>query len=64
MVVGPDLAIAVGRSIYLEMNAKLQTHTLALGGNLTYLDPEEVKIVPHQDYLRAWDLWKRKALAK
>jgi ribulose-5-phosphate 4-epimerase/fuculose-1-phosphate aldolase len=63
VVVGPDLPIAVGRSIYLEMNAKLQAQAMILDKTVTYLDPEEVcKVVPQQDYRRAWELWKRKAL--
>jgi len=65
VVVGADLPLAVGRSIYLELNARLQVQTIALGGDVTYLDPEEVsKVVAVQDYARAWELWKRKALAK
>ena len=65
VVVGANLPLAVGRSIYLELNARLQVQTIALGGDVTYLDPEEVsKVVAVQDYARAWELWKRKALAK
>jgi ribulose-5-phosphate 4-epimerase/fuculose-1-phosphate aldolase len=65
VVVGTDLPRAVGRSIYLELNARLQVQTMALGGNATYLDREEVqKVVAVQDYARAWELWKRTALAK
>ena len=65
VVVGPNLPIAVGRSFYLEMNAKLQAQAMTLGDKVTYLDPEEVrKMVLIQDYRRAWDLWKRKAMAK
>ena len=65
VVVGADLPLAVGRSIYLELNARLQVQAIALGGAVTYLDPEEVsKVVAVQDYARAWELWKRKALAK
>ncbi len=65
VVVGADLPLAVGRSIYLELNARLQVQAIALGGDVTYLDPEEVrKVVAVQDYARAWELWKRKALAK
>src|SRR5262245_21541384 len=60
VVVAGALPVAVGRSIYLELNARLQIHTMALGGPVTYLDREEVrKVVAVQDYARAWDLWKR-----
>jgi len=69
VVVGRGLPTAVGRSIYLEMNAKLQAQAMALGGNITYLDPEEARIRADRattgpGYARAWELWKRKALAK
>jgi HCOMODA/2-hydroxy-3-carboxy-muconic semialdehyde decarboxylase len=64
-VVGPSLSFAVGRSIYLELNAKLQAQAMALGGTITYLDPEEArKVEARRNYNRAWELWKRKALAK
>ena len=64
VVVGPDLPIAVGRSIYMEMNARLQVQALALGGNVTYLHAEEVrKVEARQDYERSWYMWRRKALA-
>jgi len=67
VVVGPSLPQAVFRSVYLEMNARLQAQAMALGGPVTYLDPEEAKqaagsvgsTVP-----RPWELWKKKALAK
>ena len=68
VVVGASLPIAVGRSIYLELNAKLQTQAIALGGTITYLDPQEARRVvaggENGGYLRAWELWKRKAGVK
>jgi ribulose-5-phosphate 4-epimerase/fuculose-1-phosphate aldolase len=68
VVVGASLPIVVGRSIYLENNAKLQTQAIALGGTITYLDPQEARRVmaagENGGYLRAWELWKRKAAAR
>jgi len=67
VVVGPSLPIVVRRSINLELNAKLQAQAMALGGNITYLDPEEVrKIMAREDagLDRAWELWKRQSMAK
>jgi len=65
VTVGPNLPHAVGRSIYLEVNAKLQAQAMALGGTITYLDPEEArKVEARRDYVRPWELWKRKALVK
>jgi ribulose-5-phosphate 4-epimerase/fuculose-1-phosphate aldolase len=68
VVVGASLPVVVGRSIYLELNAKLQTQAIALGGTITYLDPQEARRVmaagENGGYLRAWELWKRKAGVK
>lgn len=65
VVVGANLVEAVGRSIYLQMNARLQAQAMALGEPLTYLDPEEVrKATAGPSYERAWELWKRKAMAR
>jgi ribulose-5-phosphate 4-epimerase/fuculose-1-phosphate aldolase len=35
-VVGSTILVAVGRSIYLEMNARLQAQAIGLGGEITY----------------------------
>ena len=68
VVVGENLPRAVGRSVYLEMNARLQMQALALagpGGKITYLDADEVKASdPVQDYKRAWPMWRAKALGE
>jgi HCOMODA/2-hydroxy-3-carboxy-muconic semialdehyde decarboxylase len=68
VVVGENLPRAVGRSIYLEQSARMQMQALLLagpGGRITYFDPAEVQAsVSRQDYVRAWPLWRDKALAK
>ena len=67
-VVGRSLPFAVGRSVYLELNARVQLQAIALGGPVTYLDPAEAQKVmdagENGSYERPWELWKRKALAK
>jgi len=64
-VTGEDLQRAVGRSIYLEMSARMQMQALLLSSKITYFDAAEVKAsAPVQDYKRAWPLWREKALAK
>jgi len=64
-VVGASVPEAVARSIYLQMDARLEAQAIALGGEITYLDPEEVrKIGGLGGYDRAWNLWKRKAMAR
>ncbi len=65
VVVGETLARAVGRSVYLEMSARMQMQALLLaqGGRITYLDEAEVRAsMPVQDYNRAWPMWRARAL--
>jgi HCOMODA/2-hydroxy-3-carboxy-muconic semialdehyde decarboxylase len=68
VTVGQNLTRAVGRSVYLEMCARLQMQAMAIagpGGKITYLDDGEVRAsAPRQDYERAWNLWRSKALAQ
>lgn len=64
VVVASSLPEVVGRSIYMQMNATLQTQALVLGGQITYLDPAEARQVTLVGYQRAWELWKRKAMGQ
>jgi ribulose-5-phosphate 4-epimerase/fuculose-1-phosphate aldolase len=65
VVVGDSLPQVVGRSYYLQMNAKLQAQAMALGGEITYLDAgEAANTEAFGGYERAWDLWRRKAVGK
>ena len=61
---GTSLSMAVGRSVYLERSAKIQAEATALGGEITYLDPEAARAMADNSYERAWELWKRKLLIK
>jgi ribulose-5-phosphate 4-epimerase/fuculose-1-phosphate aldolase len=67
-VVGATIPIAVGRSIYLELNARIQAQAMTLGGNITYLDPQEAQKMmdggENRGYERPWELWKAKASGK
>jgi len=64
-IVGPTLQHVVGRAVYLEVGARLQAQAIALGTPVTYLDPEEGrKIEARRDYIRPWELWKRKVTGK
>jgi HCOMODA/2-hydroxy-3-carboxy-muconic semialdehyde decarboxylase len=67
-VVGSTIPIAVGRSIYLDVNAKVQAQAMALGGNITYLDPQEAQKMmdagENRSYERPWEAWKAKAMGK
>ena len=63
VIVGSSLRQAVGRSVYLQLNAQLQMEAIALGGKIEYLSPEESrKSGAPDDYRRAWSDWKRKIL--
>jgi HCOMODA/2-hydroxy-3-carboxy-muconic semialdehyde decarboxylase len=59
VVVGVSLPVAVGRAVYLDLNARMQVQAVMLGGQPAYLDPEEARQanVPTQ-YDRDWELWK------
>ena len=68
VTVGESLPRAVGRSVYLEMSARMQLQAIVIagtGGKITYLDEHEVRAsVPTQDYSRAWPMWRAHALAR
>jgi HCOMODA/2-hydroxy-3-carboxy-muconic semialdehyde decarboxylase len=67
VVVGASLQVAVGRSVYLEQNARMQfqAHALAGGGAITFMDDKEVAAnVAWQDYGRFWNLVRTKMLKK
>jgi len=68
-VVGENLQRAVGRTVYLEQNARMQFQATVLAGGdsarIVFMDDAEVQAnVSWQNYDRAWNLWKMKALAK
>jgi ribulose-5-phosphate 4-epimerase/fuculose-1-phosphate aldolase len=66
-VVGPDLPHAVFRSVYSEVNARLQAQAMALGGKVTYLNAEEARLAETSmsgTLARPWELWRKKAMSK
>ena len=67
VVVGPSLQHAVFRAIYTEVNARLQTVAIGLGGKVRYLSDAEGDNVTNQqpgNIARAWELWKERAERK
>lgn len=67
VVVGESLQIAVGRSVYLEQNARLQFQAELLAGRthgpITFMDEEEVAAnVVWQEYGRFWNLVRERML--
>ena len=67
-VAGPSLPFAVGRSIYLEMNARIQAQAMGLAESVVYLDPGEAQAVldsgENREYQRPWEMWKRQAMGQ
>jgi HCOMODA/2-hydroxy-3-carboxy-muconic semialdehyde decarboxylase len=67
VVVASTVPMAVFRAYYSNVNAQMQMQAMSLGGNVTYMTPEESqKTLGTIDQIhgRAWDLWKRAALEK
>ena len=66
--VGENLQRAVGRSVYLELNARMQFQAIVLAGSkgkITFMDAKEVAAnVSWQNYDRSWNLWRIRALSK
>ena len=63
VTVAGGLPLVVFRSVYTEVNARLQAQAMGLGGAVTYLSPEEAKRAEASvagTVARPWELWKRK----
>lgn len=65
VVVGESLQVAVGRSVYLEQNARMQFQAELLAGrnqgSITFMDDREVAAnVVWQEYGRFWNLVRNK----
>lgn len=66
--VGENLPRAVGRSVYLEQNARMQFQAMMLAGprgKVVYMDAKEcIANASWQNYDRSWNLWRTKWLAR
>jgi ribulose-5-phosphate 4-epimerase/fuculose-1-phosphate aldolase len=61
VTVGPSVKLAVFRAYYTDVNARLQSQAIALGGEANYLTPEEgakADAVNLAVVDRIWNLWK------
>jgi ribulose-5-phosphate 4-epimerase/fuculose-1-phosphate aldolase len=61
VTVGPSVKVAVFRAYYTDVNARLQSQALALGGEVNYLTPEEGAKADTINLIvvdRIWGLWK------
>jgi HCOMODA/2-hydroxy-3-carboxy-muconic semialdehyde decarboxylase len=68
VVVADTIPNVVGRTIYLDLNARIQLQAIQLfeyakhGTPITPISPEEAeKYAATDNYSRAWELWKKKA---
>jgi len=60
-IVGPSVKMAVFRAYYTDVNAKLQSQAIALGGDINYLTPGEGAKADAINFAvldRIWNLWK------
>jgi HCOMODA/2-hydroxy-3-carboxy-muconic semialdehyde decarboxylase len=61
VTVGPSVKVAVFRAYYTDVDARLQTQAIALGGEVNYLTPEEGAKADAINFIvldRVWNLWK------
>jgi ribulose-5-phosphate 4-epimerase/fuculose-1-phosphate aldolase len=61
VTVGPTVRVAVFRAYYTDVNARLQSQAIALGGDINYLTPGEGVKADATNLAvldRIWNLWK------
>lgn len=75
VVVGRSIPEAVSRAIFLDVNARVQAQSIALGGTVKYLGPEDLVPPPSAPpaksgqpaavvYPRSWEFWKQRTMGK
>jgi ribulose-5-phosphate 4-epimerase/fuculose-1-phosphate aldolase len=65
VAVGDSVPVAVFRAMYTETNASIQSRAIALGGEVTPLDPGEAALSEATNrsvVMRPWTLWRRKVM--
>ncbi|MBR0753996.1 class II aldolase/adducin family protein [Bradyrhizobium jicamae] len=65
--VGPSVKVAVFRAYYTDVNARLQSQAIALGGEVNYLTAAEgakADAINLQVLDRVWNLWKMRVAAQ
>ena len=61
VTVGPSVKMAVFRAYYTDVNARLQSQAITLGGDINYLTPGEGAKADEVNFVvldRIWNLWK------
>jgi HCOMODA/2-hydroxy-3-carboxy-muconic semialdehyde decarboxylase len=64
--VGTSIKQAVSRAIYTDLNARILTEALRMGGTVNYLNESEAAAIAATNDAaigRSWEIWKVKALA-
>ena len=64
VVVANDLPQVVGRSVYLQINAKLQAQAMTFGRPIKFMAPGENVPAAVSSYFRDWEIWKLEAERK
>jgi HCOMODA/2-hydroxy-3-carboxy-muconic semialdehyde decarboxylase len=62
VTVASSISLAVFRAIQADTNARMQMQAMAVGGPITFLDPDEAERATRavdKVHGRAWELWKR-----
>ncbi len=64
VAVGKNVQTAVARAIYTEVDARVLTAALGLGGPIAYISSAEGDLMGRQpaDETRAWNMWKDKVM--
>jgi HCOMODA/2-hydroxy-3-carboxy-muconic semialdehyde decarboxylase len=65
VTVAPSVKMAVFRAYYTDVNAKLQSQAIALGGEVNYLTPGEGEKADKINFIvldRIWNLWRMRIL--
>src|ERR1700688_2139583 len=65
VTVGPSVNMAFFRALYTDVNAKLQSQAIALGGDINYLTPGEGAKADAINFAvidRIWNLWRMRIL--
>jgi HCOMODA/2-hydroxy-3-carboxy-muconic semialdehyde decarboxylase len=66
VAVGPSVKMAVFRAYYTDVDARLQSQAVALGGEVNYLTPAEgakADAINAAVIDRIWNLWKMRVAA-
>ena len=66
VVVAPSLPEAVARSVYVDINARVQAQAIALGGTIWHRPPGRhgADSRAASGIRRNWDIWKQRAMGR